>query len=104
MLALHALWSPGRGVCLWAEDPELPVRSTSRARRGARPHPFAVPADRLAAVWGSPTATAGVAVLALPSDADAPRDSDALVRDEHGPAGDAPVLADWSVPVLELAP
>ncbi|WP_433788016.1 DEAD/DEAH box helicase [Actinomycetospora sp. CA-101289] len=104
MLALHALWSPGRGVCLWAEDPELPVRSTSRARRGARPHPFAVPADRLTAAWDSPTATAGVAVLALPSDPDAPRDSDALARDEHGPAGGAPVLADWSVPVLELAP
>ena len=106
VLALHALWSPGRGVCLWAEDPELPVRTTSRARRGARPHPFAVPAERLAAVWGTGgAATAGVAVLALPSDPDAPRDSDDLEREEpRDNAGGAPVLADWSVPVLELSP
>ncbi|MHC1557457.1 DEAD/DEAH box helicase [Actinomycetospora sp. C-140] len=104
MLALHALWSPGRGVCLWAEDSELPARSTSRARRGARPHPFAVPAERLARVWGTSTPTAGAAVLALPSDADGPRDSDALDRGEHGPDEGDPVLADWSVPVLELAP
>jgi len=105
VLALHALWSPGRGVCLWAEDPELPVRSASRARRGARPHPFAVPAERLAAAWGTgPTVTAGVAVLALPSDPDAPRDSDALERAEPRPVPGPPVLADWSVPVLELAP
>ncbi|MDD7964718.1 DEAD/DEAH box helicase [Actinomycetospora sp. DW7H6] len=104
MLALHALWSPGRGVCLWAEDPDLPAHSTSRARRGARPHPFAVPADRLAAVWGTTSATAGVAVLALPSDADAPRDSDDLDREETGPHAGDPVLADWTVPVLELPP
>lgn len=104
MLALHALWSPGRGVCVWAEDPELPPRSTSRARRGARPHPFAVPAERLAAVWDAPTATAGVAVLALPSGPDAPRDSDDLDRGETGPDPGAPVLADWTVPVLELPP
>ena len=104
MLALHALWSPGRGVCVWAEDPDLPLRSTSRARRGARPHPFAVPAERLAAVWGTTTATPGVAVLALPSDADAPRDSDDLDRGETGPDDGLPVLADWTVPVLELPP
>ncbi|PVZ11784.1 DEAD/DEAH box helicase [Actinomycetospora cinnamomea] len=105
MLALHALWSPGRGVCLWAENPDLPVRSTSRARRGARPHPFAVPAERLAAAWGlAPGTPTGIAVLALPSDPDGPRDSEALVRDESWPEGDDPVLADWSVPVLELAP
>ncbi|GAA4923635.1 SNF2 family DNA or RNA helicase [Actinomycetospora succinea] len=63
-----------------------------------------MPAERLAAVWGTASATAGVAVLALPSDPDAPRDSDDLDRGETGPDAGAPVLADWTVPVLELPP
>ncbi|MEU4221433.1 ATP-dependent helicase, partial [Actinoplanes sp. NPDC026623] len=37
---------PGR-LALWAEDPALPLTTSSRARR--RPHPFAVPAEALAA-------------------------------------------------------
>ena len=44
MLAVHAVWSPGRGVLLWAEDGERPATGRSRALRTARPHPFAVPA------------------------------------------------------------
>ncbi|MFC5138726.1 DEAD/DEAH box helicase [Actinomycetospora rhizophila] len=63
-----------------------------------------MPAERLAAVWDTTAATAGVAVLALPSDPDAPRDSDDLDREETGPDAGAPVLADWTVPVLELPP
>ena len=86
-----------------ASGPRIPscrCARTSRARRGARPHPFAVPAERLAAAWGTGgAATAGVAVLALPSDPDAPRDSDDLEREEpRDDAGGAPVLADWTRP------
>ena len=29
MLALHVAWSPGRGVCLWAEDPARIERPSS---------------------------------------------------------------------------
>lgn len=47
MLAVHAFWEPGRGLCLWAEDAERTVRSQSQALRTARPHPFAAPAARL---------------------------------------------------------
>jgi hypothetical protein len=56
VLVVHALWSPGRGVLLWAEDGERPPTGRSRALRTARPHPFAVPAATLAAVHpGVPT-------------------------------------------------
>ncbi|NMO89669.1 DEAD/DEAH box helicase [Actinomycetospora sp. TBRC 11914] len=123
MLALHAAWSPGRGICLWAEDPARGVRGTSRAR-GARPHPFAADHGQLhgvAAALGA-TGAEGQAVLHLPSTggpdaADrAPRPSAALVDDADflpldasndaslatGPASSPAALAPWTVPVLEL--
>jgi len=51
VLVVHGVWiagesAPGR-LALWAEDPALPLTTSSRARR--RPHPFAVPAGALAA-------------------------------------------------------
>ncbi|MEU8232356.1 DEAD/DEAH box helicase [Actinoplanes sp. NPDC048967] len=51
MLVVHGVWiagesAPGR-LALWAEDPALPLTTSSRARR--RPHPFAVPPGALAA-------------------------------------------------------
>ncbi|MEV4703571.1 DEAD/DEAH box helicase [Actinoplanes sp. NPDC049316] len=56
MLVVHGVWiagesAPGR-LALWAEDPDLPLTTTSRAR--SRPHPFAVAAGELsAALTGS---------------------------------------------------
>ena len=56
MLVVHGVWiagesAPGR-LALWAEDPALPLTTSSRAR--CRPHPFAVPAGALgAALTGS---------------------------------------------------
>jgi SNF2 family DNA or RNA helicase len=106
MLALHAAWSPDRGICLWAEDPTRVERPTSRAR-GARPHPFAADHEQLrgiAAALGT-TGAEGQAVLHLPSTGGpdaatrAPRPSSALADD--GPSL-APALAPWTVPVLEL--
>ncbi|HYH50903.1 MAG TPA: DEAD/DEAH box helicase, partial [Acidimicrobiia bacterium] len=54
MLVAHALWSPGRGFCLWAENSQL----IGRARRGddddfgPRRHSFAVAASGLPGVLG----------------------------------------------------
>ena len=55
VLVVHGVWiagesAPGR-LALWAEDPALPLTTSSRARR--RPHPFAVPADALATAMTS---------------------------------------------------
>ncbi|MDT7753712.1 MAG: hypothetical protein QOD96_7374, partial [Pseudonocardiales bacterium] len=72
VLAVHSLWSRGRGLLLWAEDSDRPVSSPSTALRSARPHPFAVPADQLAALHpGKP----GMATLLLPSLRRSPVDS-----------------------------
>ena len=49
MLALHGFWSLRGGLCLWAEDSALSIKSGSRAARLARPHPFAASAGTLAA-------------------------------------------------------
>ncbi len=62
-------------------------------------------AGRLAAAWPvPPDGTPGLAVVQLPSDPDGPRDSDALAREEPRAPGTSPVLAAWTVPVLELPP
>jgi SNF2 family DNA or RNA helicase len=51
VLVVHGGWVPRADdpglLALWAEDPELPLTTSSRARQ--RPHPFAVPAASLAA-------------------------------------------------------
>ena len=41
MLVIHGFWLAGPGLCLWAEDSELLVKSRSQAYRSARSHPFA---------------------------------------------------------------
>ncbi|MDQ2706423.1 MAG: DEAD/DEAH box helicase [Actinomycetota bacterium] len=102
MLAIHGLWSCGRGLLLWAEDGDRPVKSRSQALRSARPHPFALPADQLAAVHpGKPA----VATLLLPSLRHAPLDSPELTRMAPRPVPrTAPALLAWSVPVLLVDP
>ncbi len=96
MLVVHALWSPGRGVLLWAEDGERPSRTSRRSLRSARPHPFAVPATELAGIHPGRAVTT---TLLLPSQANGPLDSPGLVRAD-GPARRraSVVLAPWTVP------
>jgi SNF2 family DNA or RNA helicase len=102
MLTLHGFWSPANGLCLWAEDSERTVTSPSQAFRSARPHPFAAPADAVAAIYsGKPDE----AVLLLPSLRKAPLDSPELIRITPRPAARlAPVLLPWTVPVVTLDP
>ncbi|HEY0577644.1 MAG TPA: SNF2-related protein [Pseudonocardia sp.] len=102
VLAIHGLWSRGRGLLLWAEDSDRPVLSPSLALRSARPHPFALPADQLAAIHpGKP----GMATLLLPSVRRAPVDSPELARaaPRRMPRS-APTLMAWSVPVVVVDP
>ena len=78
MLVLHGFWSARRGLCLWAEDSELAVKSRSQALRSARPHPFAAPAER---AGGDPRrASRPRPSLLLPSLRTAPLDSPELIR------------------------
>jgi SNF2 family DNA or RNA helicase len=102
VLAIHGLWSLDRGLLLWAEDGDRPVRSPSHAQRSARPHPFALPAEQLAAIHpGKPS----MATLLLPSQRHAPLDSPELVRAVPRRAGSSsPTLLAWSVPVVVVDP
>jgi SNF2 family DNA or RNA helicase len=102
VLAVHAFWSPGRGLLIWAEDGERPATSSSRSLRTARPHPFAVPVAGLAALHpGKPT----TAVLLLPSRPGGPLASPELVRSRpSAPVRGEPVLRPWSVPALVVDP
>ncbi|GAA4824016.1 DEAD/DEAH box helicase [Actinomycetospora corticicola] len=105
MLALHAAWSPGRGLCLWAEDPARLAVTAARSRaRGARPHPFAADHEQLRAVAAAlgTTGAEGQAVLHLPS-TDGPAGATRAPVPADAPA-DAAALAPWTVPVLELEP
>ncbi len=100
MLVLHGFWSASNGLCLWAEDSDLTVKSPSQALRSARPHPFAAPADVIAGVHaGKPGAT----VLLLPSLRSAPLDSPELFRITPRPVPRTdPALLPWSIPVVFL--
>jgi SNF2 family DNA or RNA helicase len=100
MLVLHGFWSPHTGLCLWAEDSELAIKSRSQALRSARPHPFAAPASTLAAIHaGKPAEVA----LLLPSLRTAPLDSPELIRiTPRPPARSKAALLPWIVPVVML--
>jgi superfamily II DNA or RNA helicase len=102
MLAVHGLWSLGRGVVIWAEDGDRPVKSPSQAVRSARTHPFAAPVPALAEIHPGKPAT--VAIL-LPSLRSAPLDSAELVRGTPRPAPQRPpALLPWSVPAIVVDP
>jgi SNF2 family DNA or RNA helicase len=100
MLALHGFWSVSKGLCLWAEDSDVSVKSPSQALRSARPHPFAAPADVITELHaGKP----GTAVLLLPSLRSAPLDSPELLRITPRPAPQTgPALLPWTVPVASM--
>ena len=100
MLVLHGFWTARDGLCLWAEDSELPVTSTSHALRSARPHPFAAPASALTALHAGKPAEAD---LLLPSLRMAPLDSPELIRTTPRPAARSePALLPWTVPIVML--
>ena len=102
MLVVHALWSPGRGVLLWAEDGERPATGRSRALRTARPHPFAAPAAALATLHPG---TRTQVTLLLPAHAGGPLASRELVRSTSGPAPrGTPELRPWAVPAVAVDP
>jgi len=100
MLVLHGFWSPADGLCLWAEDSDLAVKSASQALRTARAHPFAASTDVIGAIHaGKP----GSAVLLLPSLRTAPLDSPELLRVMPRPMPRSePALLPWAVPVMSL--
>src|SRR5262250_3252930 len=100
MLVLHGFWAAHEGLCLWAEDSELAVVSTSHALRSARPHLFAVPSSTLATLHAGKPAEA---ILLLPSLRTAPLDSPELIRavPRPGPRARAALLP-WTVPVVLL--
>jgi SNF2 family DNA or RNA helicase len=102
MLVLHGFWSPGGGLCLWAEDSTLAVKSPSQALRSARPHPFAAPASALAGIQAGKQSES---VLLLPSQRGAPLDSPELIRvTPRPPARAKALLLPWRVPVVALDP
>ncbi|HEY0815403.1 MAG TPA: DEAD/DEAH box helicase [Pseudonocardia sp.] len=98
MLAVHAVWSPGRGVLLWAEDGERPASASARSLRSARPHPFAADTATLTTLHPGKPATL---TLLLPSWPGGPVASPELVRSGvRGTARGEPVLRPWTVPAL----
>ena len=102
MLVMHGFWLPDPGLCLWAEDSELLVKSSSQAYRSARSHPFAA---KHAALDGIHAGKPGEATLMLPSLRSAPLDSPELIRKTpRPPAQSASALLPWMVPVSCLDP
>jgi hypothetical protein len=102
VLVVHALWSPGRGVLLWAEDGERPATGRSRALRTARPHPFAVPAQTLSTLHPG---TLTQVTLLLPAHTGGPAPSPELVRSAPGPAPRGALeLRAWAVPAVAVDP
>ncbi len=105
MLVVHGGWVPGTDrpgqLALWAEDPALPLTTSSRAQ--ARPHPFAVAAEALLAALAESSdhalakVTAGSLALQLPSTARGPLPSPDTGLEA---AGRGVRLGEWSVPVL----
>ncbi|WP_196279517.1 DEAD/DEAH box helicase [Catellatospora vulcania] len=105
MLVAHCVYTADGSWEFWAEDADLhAVLPAQRERRTDRPqpHPFAVPADRLAAALGAigdPDGgdQAGWSVLALPAHAGRPAPSADL-----GTGPDPERLAPFVVPTLRM--
>jgi len=110
LIVLHAWWSTQRDprgeLILWGEDSDAPAQPP--VRRGRRPavqaHPFAVPAQALAAVTAR-EGTPGTAVLTLPNLDRGPSASAEVLRTREQPHH-AQAVADgrWEVPTLALDP
>jgi SNF2 family DNA or RNA helicase len=121
VLVIHGIWAYG-ALSLWAEDSDGPATVPSRPgrpSRAPRAHPFAggldVLADVVAELAGPAADLARKAIedeltLRLPSSADGPLASPALIREPGSeparPPGrpPRPVLAAWRVPALTFEP
>ncbi len=110
MIVLHAVWSPGTPLLIWAEDGAAPLTvPRRRGRRPARPslraHPFALSASDLATTLGEAVIPAERELhLLLPSHSDGPSPSPELLRDDDAPVPAATTLAPWSAPAVESTP
>jgi SNF2 family DNA or RNA helicase len=102
---VHGVWfAESLRFYLWAEQPSgARARGPKAARRA---HPFAVPADALAAAMGlEGRASSRKVVLRLPTCAGQPQPSPELARRTGADAASSPAeLAEWEVPALELGP
>jgi SNF2-related domain/SNF2 Helicase protein/Helicase conserved C-terminal domain len=120
MLVIHGVWAYG-ALYAWSEDSALPAQAaprTGRPSRAPRPHPFAAPAETLAAALAftfPDTPAASLArdavddelTLRLPSTASRPLASPELIRpaaEEPATGGRRPSLAAWRVPALAVEP
>jgi superfamily II DNA or RNA helicase len=118
MLVIHGIWAYG-ALSLWAEDSAGPASvppRPGRPSRAPRPHPFAsgldALADAVAELAGQAADLARKAIedeltLRLPSAADGPLASPALIREpDAAPARRTgrPGLAPWRVPALTFDP
>lgn len=108
MFVVHALWrrDPDRGpgrLALWAEDStaEVPPRKPGRSPK-LRPHPFAVPHDRLPEVLGLSDGKATTLALRLPTRGGRPVNSLLLVRDRIDQNSGPTTAGQWQVPVVEF--
>ncbi len=103
MLVLHGLCTTDGVLALWAEDSGLPARGES-TRRDA-PHPFAAPAESVAAALGLEVPGTITRDLLLPSFSSGPMASPELVRDPlaAGRAQRGKVqLRQWGVPTIRF--
>jgi SNF2 family DNA or RNA helicase len=121
VLVIHGSWAYG-ALSLWAEDSDGPARAQprpGRLSRAPRAHPFAggldVLADVVAELAGTAADLARKAIedeltLRLPSTADGPLASPALIREPgtepaKPPGRPArPALAAWRLPALSFEP
>jgi superfamily II DNA or RNA helicase len=101
VLVVHGGWVPGAGrpgrLVLWAEDPSLPLTSTSRAK--ARPHPFAASGEAIIEAIGLPTLSAGSGSVLLPGTGRGPVPSPETGAE---PPSRGVRLSPWTVPLLSV--
>jgi SNF2 family DNA or RNA helicase len=100
MLVVHAVWSSGGRVCVWAEDATLPATGGS-SRAKVRPHPFGASAVTLRKLFDV-GAEASMTLL-LPSRGSGPFAAPELVRASAGKAV-APKLSRWVVTTVDFTP
>ena len=118
MIALHAIWSRDRRMCVWGEDSARPPHAPKRrgrppAKPRPRTHPFACGTEELRAIaarlW--PNLDPGALTernlyLLLPSFPRGPQRSPQLLRNDADDLGSgrAELLHPWLVPAVTVGP
>ncbi|SEG25990.1 Superfamily II DNA or RNA helicase, SNF2 family [Nonomuraea solani] len=96
-MLVHGVWATD-GLAFWAETPDIsPSTPRSRGAAASRPHPWAAPADGVAAVLGLVDAPSRTLELLLPGSAAEP-----LPSPETGRLAEVtrPRLRPWQVPAV----